>query len=292
MLVARKCGVILLVRQTNPDSLAYVGRPGFYPKPAAVKAKTADQDPPAQTVLVAGRRQTRQYRVAGLVVHPGFQPGAYRQAKHEKAHGCWRQTMEILAPTLVDRRVDLSQPDTWAPWGVERRAVKAPRWSWRVDIDPESPRFGCLQLRSERTPWSYVHGDYDLKDVIVLGAEQDNRRHEGMIDGVKNYTPLLHGVDFTKIQDELNAAMGVEMVQHGAEAQFAWHGDEPITVIYPDWRFQILASAPTVQSWYMQLNRNVLADKGHDYMADRSRWFHFGPQGMFGPGCAPTQTWG
>lgn len=291
--VARKYGVIILVRHTNADSLAYVSQPGFYPKPAAVKAKTADQNPAAQYVLAGGRKQVRQYMIAGLVVHPGFQPGAYLGAKVAKAQDCWDHTMEALSPTLVKQRVDLDKPDTWALWGVERRGVAASRWSWRVDIDPESPRFGCLQLKSDRIGWSYVHGDYDLKDVIVLGAEDDNRRHEGKLDGVKNFTALLRGMEFTTIQDDLNREMGVEMVQHGAEAQFAWHGDEPITVAYPDGNHLILASAETVQGWYMNMNRRVLASVGHDYLADRSRWFHFGPGGdLFAPGGLPSMSWG
>ena len=39
--------------------------------------------------------------------------------------------------------------------------------------------------------------------------------------------------DLTKAPQRLDE-MGVEMVQHGSEAQFAWHGDEPITVAFPD----------------------------------------------------------
>lgn len=292
MQVARQFNVTILVRHTNDDSLKYIGERGFYPKPAAVKAKTADFNPPGVTRLVDGVKRAKTYDIAGLVVHPGFQPNAYRAAKLAKAQDCWDHTMETLSPTLQTKKVDLNRPDTWSLWGVERRGVNAPRWSWRVDVDPDSDRFGCLQLKTGTMPWSYIHGDYDLKDVIVLGSEQDNRRNEGKIDGVKNFTPLLRGLEFERIQHELNGRMGIDMVQHGAEAQFAWHGDEPITVAYPDWRHLVLLSAETVQSWYMQLNREVLAAKGHDYLRDSSRAFHFGPNGMFKPGFMPATTWG
>jgi len=40
-------------------------------------------------------------------------------------------------------------------------------------------------------------------------------------DGVKNFTPLLRGLEFERIEHELNGRMGVAMVQPGAEAQFA-----------------------------------------------------------------------
>jgi hypothetical protein len=292
MQVARQLNVIILVRHTNEDSLKYVGAPGFYPKPAAIKAKTADFDPPVTTALVNGKAALQTYRVGGLVVHPGFQPACYKPIKLGKAQDCWLHTLETLSPTLINKTVDLKAPATWSIWGVERQAVNAPRWKWRVDVDPRSERFGCLQISGANIPWSYIHGDYDLKDVIVVGSERDNRRAEGTLDGVKNYTPILQGLEFDTVQTALNRLMGVDMVQHGAEAQFAWHGDEPITIAYPDWRHLVLLSAETVQSWYVELNREVMAKRGTDYLRDRSRMFHFGPNGIFEPGKTPAASWG
>jgi hypothetical protein len=292
LMVARDFGVIILVRQTNESSLKYVGQPGYYPKPAAVKAKTADVNPPPTKRSVGGRIVNTQYDVAGLVVHPGFCPGSYKEAKLPKALDAWVHTLEVLAPAMAHTPIDLANPNTWGIWGVDRKATNAPRWSWRVDVDPASLRFGCLQIKSGALPWSYIHGDYDLKDVIVLGREQDNRRREGTLDGVKNFTPLLDEFEFERIQEALNHLMGADMVQHGAEAQFAWHGDEPITVAFPDWRHLILVDAMTVQAWYRDLNRSVLAKQGKDYLNDRSRMFHFGPNGIFGPGKLPASTWG
>ena len=290
--VARELKVILLIRHTNEDSLRFVDAPGYYPKPAVVKAKTADINPPAVTRLVNGRRTTTSHDVAGLVVHPGFQPGCYQGAKTAKALDCWEQTMATLSPSMMNRPVDLAKPDSWSVWGVDRQGVNAPRWRWRVDVDPDSTHFGALQLSQGGGAWCYIHGDYDLKDVIVLGSERDNRRAEGKIDGVKNFTPLLRDLEFEQIRSALNSRMGVEMVQHGAEAQFAWHGDEPITVAFPDWTHLILYDAVTVQSWYLTLNRSVLARQGTDYLADRSRMFHFGPHGLFAPGKVPLGSWG
>lgn len=292
LMVARDFKVIILVRHTNEDSLKYVERPGFYPKPAVVKAKTADMNPPPLTRLVNGKKHTMTYDVAGLVVHPGFQPACYREAKMAKARDCWDHTMEVLAPTLVGKHVDLDHPDTWSVWGVDRQGAMADRWRWRVDVDPLSDYFGCLQLKQGSGNWCYIHGDYDLKDVIVLGSEQDNRRNEGTVDSVKNFTPVLHEREFEKIRKALNELIGVDMVQHGAEAQFAWHGDEPILVAFPDWTQLTLGNAMTVQSWYIGLNRQVLAKTGHDYLKDRSRMFHFGPNGLFAPGALPSSTWG
>jgi len=292
LMVARSHNVILLIRHTNEDSLGYIGVTGFYPKPAAVKAKTADVNPPPITRLVMGAKSRTNYQVAGLVVHPGFQPGCYRGSKIGKAQDAWVHTLETLGPSLMNAAVDPDKPDTWSIWGVERVAINAPRWKWRVDIDPSSQRFGCLQLKKGTDGWCYIHGDYDLKDVIVLGRETDNRRAEGKLDGVKNFTPVLYEKEFETIRTELNTLIGSDMVQHGAEAQFAWHGDEPITVAFPNWTQLLLYDAVTVQGWYMNLNRNVLAPKGTDYLGDRSRMFHFGPNGVFAPGALPLDSWG
>lgn len=294
-IVAQRFKVIILVRQTNPESLTYIGKPGYCPKPAAIKAKTADNNPPPRSTFDAGGKQAVHYEVAGLVVHPDFQPEAYLGTKRAKARDYWQQTLELLASGLRLPAPDPGRTDTLLPWGVARTSATT-GWQWRIDIDPQSKHFGCLQIKRDDIPWSYVHGDYDLKDVIMRGHEQHNVRQEGQIQGVPNYTPLLPGLEFETIRCELNRAMGVDMVQHGAEAQLAWHGDEPITVIYPegpDLQFQILASAETVQRWYEDMNRQLIAVKGKDYLGDKSRHFWFGDHGqLFAPGSQPAKTWG
>ena len=267
--VAKEFNVIILVRHTNADSLKYIGKAGYYPKPALCKAKTADKNPPAFTTLVQGRKQTFQPEIAGLVVHPGFHPYAYEPKKVAKAASEWLHTLELIAPSLKAAKVDLADPASWSIWGVERKAASAPRWSWRVDIDPKSPHFGCLQLKNEHISWSYVHGDYDLKDVIVEGRRSDNRTWKSRLDGVPNNTPLLADRRFSTIQSRLNSLIGADMVQHGAEAQFAWHGaDDPITAAFPDWTHKLFYDAVTVQLWYREINRNVLAKEGKDYTTD------------------------
>lgn len=291
MIVARDFNVTLLVRHTNADSLGYIGQAGYYPKPAFLKAKTADFNPPPMTQSAAGRMVRHTHTVAGLVVHPGMHPGAYSTAKQPKAAAAWKDGMHYLThAVLADGKA--TQPDSWAAWGVERALASAPEWRWKVDVDAASPHYGCLMIAGNGIGWSYVHGDYDLKDVIVRGHEADNRRNEGTKFGVTNFTPLLATTEFERIRQTLNRLIGADMVQHGAEAQFAWHGDEAITVAFPDWTHLLLHDAATVQRWYLNLNREVLAKTGNDYLRDRSRMFHFGPQGMFAPGKSPTSSWG
>src|SRR3954469_2641004 len=281
---AKTFNVIILVRHTNGDSFKYIGKPGYYPKPAVCKAKTADSNPPLRTIQYKGKPIARQYDVAGLVVVPDFHPKCYGEAKQKKAQDCWEHTLEVLTPIMRRLRPDPNRPDSWATWGEPRQGVHAPNWSWRVDVDPTSKHFGCLQLlKRGRTDWCYIHGDYDLKDVIVATREGESH-NEGVkktLDGVPNITPVLgqgvknipamyRGKEYEFIKTWLNLQMGVEMVQHGAEAQFGWHGDEPITVAYPDGTHQLLYDAVTVQSVYMSVNREI-KNKGIDFRADPKR---------------------
>jgi hypothetical protein len=278
LLVADQFNVTILVRHTNRHSLPYIEKPGYYPKPAVCKAKTADQNPPQREIAYQGRKINKKYEVAGLVVHPDFHgESCYEGAKLAKAQDAWNHTLEVLSPVSLRLKVDPNNPNSWPTWGAERQGVGASaRWSWRVDVDPNSAHFGCLQLKNPDIGWSYVHGDYDLKDVIVEGREEENLRRQGVLDGVRNNIPDLHGVNYKTIQVKLNCMMGADMVQHGSEAQFAWHGDEPITVASPGWKHLVLYDAATVQSWYMNLKRDILAKKGLDYRTDPKRIFNLG----------------
>jgi hypothetical protein len=284
-MIARKYNVYLLIRHTNEASLQYVGKPGYYPKPASIKAKTADIDPPPFQFKSGGHARTVQHKIAGLVPHPDFQPDVFMGAKLAKARHCWYDTLDVLHGAGVN--IPATTPDTWSMWGKEHASGRS-GWRWKVDVDPASPHFGCLQIARDSIGWSYLHGDYDLKDVVVKGHETYNERNEGKHQGAKNFTPLLPGLEFETVRRELNEAMGVDMVQHGAEAQFAWHGDEPITVVSPDGpglQFLVLANVEAVMGWYREMNRELIARMGKDYLGDKTRWFWFGDHGnLFLPG--------
>jgi hypothetical protein len=55
----------------------------------------------------------------------------------------------------------------------------------------------------------------------------------------------------------LNMNMGAAMVQHGSEAQFTWHTDEPITVAYPNGKWEVLRDGAQVHHWYAMRGRNI-----------------------------------
>jgi hypothetical protein len=215
-MVARQYGVYILVRHTNDASLGYIGKPGYYPKPATIKAKTADVDPPPYRHGAGAGSQTVQHRIAGLVPHPGFQPKVFAGAKMDKAFSCWADTLDVLHGAGVN--IPATSPDTWAAWGKEHVSARS-GWRWRIDVNPMSQHFGCLQIARDAVGWSYLHGDYDLKDVIVLGRESDNQRLEGKVQGAKNYTPLLPGREFETIRKALNDGIGADMFE---EMKFAY----------------------------------------------------------------------
>jgi hypothetical protein len=275
MSVANDFSLIILVRHTNEASLKYIGQHGdrnYFPKPAVVKAKTADVNPLPVLWKVDGRTQRIAVDVAGLVVHPAFHPAAFSGERAGKARISWTDTMQVLAPDMIGIRVNREDPQSRQLWAQERRALHSPDWSWRLDVDWRSPHFACLQLKSNKTGslWCYIHGDYDLKDVIVAGKEEDNRKKVGTVDGVLNITPKLrgtaktHGMTFRDLQELLNHKMGAPMIQHGSEAQFAWHGDEPISVIYSDNTNELLIGEAEIQSWYQKRGRKILARRPPD----------------------------
>jgi len=60
--------------------------------------------------------------------------------------------------------------------------------------------------------------DVVVKDVIVIGIENENLRFEGEIDRVKNYTSILKRLEFRTIQREVNGlapAIKSRRLNHG-----------------------------------------------------------------------------
>jgi hypothetical protein len=269
--VAHEYGLIILVRQTNVHALNYIGVRGarnYYPKPALVKAKSAKKNPAALLWKVDGHVQQVPVKVAGLVVHPQIHPGVFAQQESNgfnRVLDYWEQTMRIIAPQLAQVPIERDDPQSRRIWGEEHAAVHAPGWSWRLDMDWRSPHFGCLQLKGARTEsrWSYLHGDYDLKDVIVAGKEHENLKRVKRANGVEDVVARLrrthktHGVTFSELVDVLNRRMGADMIQHGAEAQFTGHSDDIIAVIYPDRNYEFLDTEAKISAWYQKRDRKV-----------------------------------
>lgn len=236
--VAFSLKIWILVRKTNTDSLKYVGLPDYTPKPIGCKAKTADFNVEPFRVHPLGTATCRGwYELAGLVVDPTkFPKGAlpYKSNKVEKALKSWKD------------------------FTVCHPLTKGSQY-W-VQDDPTSKHYGCVML--QRDGYKYIHGDYDLKDVVEVGCENWNlalgekRRTPGEEqtgenpEGTLNIDGLLVEHDLQKIIDLLNRGIGVDMVQHGYEAPFDAHQPEPINVFGPNGEEVVLKDRAAVESFY------------------------------------------
>lgn len=223
----------ILVRAINPDSIGYLADPRYTPKPIDCKPKTADAD-------VGGKN------VAGLVIVPAVHgTTAFRGPKFSKAQACWESFLQVQrvvaqpAPGTTDRDRGVQ----------EAQALNAANGDYQVDLDPKSPHFGVLQFHGK-----WIHGDFDLKDIIPQGQE---RRNLASIETLRGQ-PHMRGPLFYKIQCFVNARLGKEMIQHGGEAQYADHSDDIIDVFGPQGQHVQLGSASEIAAWYQRYQREVI----------------------------------
>jgi len=198
--------VWLVVRQTNPASWKYIGLSGYFPKPITCKAKTADTD----ALPDVGMPRSR-YDTAGLVVDPTVHKHIFRGDKAMKAR------------------------DLWNDFKNEHLAVKGSGYA--VDGDPRSPHYGCVKYKGK-----YLHGDYDLYDIIVVGHERANVAVVGERDGVPDFRPA----HLFPIEDFINGRIGAEMVHHGGQFQYSEHTNETVQIFGPNGEFFVEPAA----SWY------------------------------------------
>ena len=147
---------------------------------------------------------------------------------------------------LVGKPVELAKPATWSEWGVERQAVLAPRWRWRVDVDPASPRFGCLQLSQGGGAWCYIHGDYDLYDIIDPAHPSANLAAIETLRGV----PHMRGPRLGEVQSYINERIRSDMIQHGGEVQYTDHTEQSIDVFGPNGEECTILNEYSVRAWY------------------------------------------
>jgi hypothetical protein len=189
---AKKFEVWLVVRQTNPASWKYIGLSKYFPKPITCKAKTADLDS-----FLPGKPRAR-YDTAGLVVDPKVHAKVFSGGK------------AASALTL------------WAKFKAEYLDVKGSGYT--VDGDTKSRHYGCIQYKG-----NYLHGDYDLYDIIVVGHERANLAVVGARDGVADYRPAR----LFRVEEFVNGRIGTEMVHHGGQFQYSEHTNDVVEVFGP-----------------------------------------------------------
>ena len=203
---AKKFQVWLVVRQTNPASWKYIGLSRYFPKPITCKAKTADVD------AFPGKGMPRsRYDTAGLVVDPTVHTSVFSGDKATKGIALWN---DFKAEHLGAKDSD-----------------------YKVDLDPKSRHYGCVQYRGK-----YLHGDYDLYDIIVVGHERAPLAVVGSRDGAPDFRPAR----LFPIEDFVNGRIGAEMVHHGGQFQFSEHTNDIVEIFGPKGESFVEPAA----SWY------------------------------------------
>ncbi len=150
---------------------------------------------------------------SGLVVSPDVAPEAFQDPTQAKRN--WKEKANPL--------------------------VFSPR-KGSYSIEPTGLHKGCVKLDGK-----YIYGDYDLKAVVVPGHESATMALITELRGVQN---ARRGPKFYQVQSEVNNAIGVQMVQHGADDEFTGHADESIFVFGPQGEYEELHGLNAVQQWY------------------------------------------
>lgn len=210
---AKFFGVYIMVRRTNTQSIQYIGQPGYVAKRLDCKPKTAD----FSVGLPQGFKE-----VAGLVVDPtleGFQR-AFKPAKLTEAKKEWEKFKPLLAPDMLDSNKKPAY--TYLPKGK----------FYAVQLDKKNKHYGCLMFSSFSllSAASYIHGDYDLYDIVPADKPEENIVYKEMRLDV----PHNRGKRFFDVQHFLNNKMGAPLVLHGSQAKWKGHTDEPIDIFCPD----------------------------------------------------------
>ena len=206
----------MLVRYTNPDSLKYIGDLSYYPKPIDCKPKTAKSNVP----MANGRGQ---YDLRGLVADPFRHPRAFGQSA-----GAAQKLWTKMAATFN---------------------LESGRDRYKVDTNEKSNHYGCLMVK-EGAIYRYLHGDYDLKDIVEVGREDWNLSFALSDKGVPHNEIFLIEHDLYQLMSQINRRIGVPMLQHSSEAQFADHTEDKINVFGPNGEFRVLGDEAAIRCFY------------------------------------------
>ena len=154
---------------------------------------------------------SKGYSLAGLVVSPEIHPNCFKPGKVQKAKDAW-ESMSPLIGTV-----------------------------YTVESNSRSPHYGCLKLGN-----SYIHGDYDLYDIIDITQAHRNLASVETLLG----QPHRRGPKVLTVQKFVNNRIGSPMIQHGGEAQYADHSEQSIDAFGPNGEDVTILNEFSVRGWY------------------------------------------
>jgi hypothetical protein len=151
------------------------------------------------------------YALAGLVVDPTIHAKAFKPGKTQTAKNSWA-SMQPLSASM-----------------------------YTVDTNQKSRHYGCLQFQGR-----YIHGDYDLYDVIDVTQAQ---RNLALVDTLLGQ-PHRRGPKVITVQGFINSRIGSPMIQHGGEAQYKDHSEQSIDAFGPNGEDVTILNEFSVRGWY------------------------------------------
>ena len=161
-----------------------------------------------------------RYHLAGLVVDATQWPNAFQGDRMAQAQEIWAN---FYAQNC------LGNPSPTCPYSIEQ--------------DDASPHYGCVKFHGE-----YIHGDYDLYDVILEEHPRGNLAAVETLHGQRH----LRGPRLTPIQEYVNRRLGIPMVQHGGEMQYTVHSEQSIDVFGPRGEQCTILNEYSIRAWYRE----------------------------------------
>ena len=228
--------VYIIVRQTNAQSVQWIGDADCMAKPIDCKPKTADFD-----VSIDGHT----VETAGLVVNPelpGFDKVFKSPAKATKAKAEWKKFVDKLHQH--GHPLGLCQPRD----GREVRTWPGAHPAWAVQMCRTARHYGCLlhSTYPQGLNGKYVHGDYDLFGIAPASDPTLVRRRNDELSG----QPHSRGPNTKSVQFAVNALSGLPLVKHGEQELFAGFDEESLDVFLPDGSTRTLSSAADARLFY------------------------------------------
>jgi hypothetical protein len=112
---------------------------------------------------------------------------------------------------------------------------------YSVEMNATSPHYGCLKFNG-----SYIHGDYDLYDIIDVTQPHRNLAAVETLHG----QPHMRGAKVLPVQEFINTRIGSPMVQHGGEAQYADHSEQSLDLFGPAGESCTILNEFSLRGWY------------------------------------------
>jgi hypothetical protein len=155
----------------------------------------------------------------------------------------------LLAGLVVDPTLDALHEQAFKPeklskvkefWAAMKPTLGT---TYKVDLDPKSKHYGCLKFQG-----SYIHGDYDLYDIIDITQPH---RNLGAVETLHGQ-PHIRGANVNPVKDFVNSRIGSPMIQHGGETQYADHSQQAIDAFGPNGEDVTILNEFSVRAWYQE----------------------------------------